>query len=561
MPSKKILKRSSSNFLDWRNLLTVIAILLAFACCTTEADRNRMRTELDCINQRNRNDQPFTAADVQPYVDFFDDHGTPNDRLLAHYLLGRAYHEHGEAPMALQCYQDAIDCADTLSTDCDYSQLARVYAQMAQIFYEQGLYRGQLASDQLSVKFAWRGKDTLAALMSYEQESQAYRNLNMPDSLLYICEHVSQLYRKYGYTHYAARALFHTFSTLIHRREFDKVRKYMLIYESESEYFDSLGNIQKGREIYYRIKGLYYLHTNVLDSAEYFFRKELRDGKDFDNQHSGALGLSELYQIQQQTDSTAKYFKYAYSMLDSVYIQRTTKEVERIQALHDYTRNQAIAEKEKEKASERLSLIYLLVGTVLFLLTLSVIAIFKYREIKQKRAILEEKYQLSLDSIQKAQKDISSLKRYREQNHELILEKEKLLREQEIVRNTMLQNEKILREAAQKQFNSSVIYKRITKLADTGGKPTKSEWQELQDTMFSFYPNFSELMTRHSQNLDDREYKICIFIRAGISPGAIAAMLDILSSIVTKVRVNLLLKIFKIQGTSKEFDSMLRRIY
>ena len=58
-----------------RHLLTVIAILLAFACCTTEADRNRMRAGLDSINQRNRNDQPITAADVQPYVDFFDDHG------------------------------------------------------------------------------------------------------------------------------------------------------------------------------------------------------------------------------------------------------------------------------------------------------------------------------------------------------------------------------------------------------------------------------------------------------------------------------------------------------
>ena len=544
-----------------RHLLTVIAVLLAFACCTTEADRSRMRAELDSINQRNRNDQPFTVADVQPYVDFFDDHGTPNDRLLAHYLLGRAYHDHGEAPMALQCYQDALDCADTLSTDCDYAQLARVYGQMAQIFYEQGLYRQQLSYDELSVKEAWKGKDNLLALRNYEQESQAYRNLNMPDSLLYICEHVSQLYRKYGYTNYAARALFHTLRTFVLRKEFDKVRKNIQIYESESGYFDSHGNIQKGREIYYRIKGLYFLHTNVLDSAEYFFRKELRDGKDFDNQHSGALGLAELYQIRQQTDSTAKYYKYAYSMLDSVYIQRTTKEVERIQALHDYTRNQAIAEKEKEKASERLFLIYLLVGTVLLLLTLSVIVILKYREIKQKRTILEEKYQQSLDSIHKAQKDISSLKRYQEQNHELILEKEKLLREQEIVRNTMLQNEKILREAAQKQFNSSAIYKRIIKLADTGGKPTKSEWQELQDTMFSFYPNFSELMTRHSQNLDDREYKICILIRAGISPGAIAAMLDILSSIVTKVRVNLLFKIFKIQGTSKEFDTMLRRIY
>ena len=57
-----------------KHLLTVIAILLAFACCTTEAERSRMRAELDSINQCNRNDQPFTAADVQPYVDFFDDH-------------------------------------------------------------------------------------------------------------------------------------------------------------------------------------------------------------------------------------------------------------------------------------------------------------------------------------------------------------------------------------------------------------------------------------------------------------------------------------------------------
>jgi len=37
--------------------------------------------------------------------------------------------------MALQCYHDAIDCADTTATDCDYAQLARVYGQMGDIFY------------------------------------------------------------------------------------------------------------------------------------------------------------------------------------------------------------------------------------------------------------------------------------------------------------------------------------------------------------------------------------------------------------------------------------------
>ena len=114
-----------------KNLVTVFALLLMLVCCTTEADRNRMRAGLDSINVRNRNGQSFTVSDVQPYVDFFDEEGTPNDRLLAHYLLGLAYSDHGEAPMALQCYQDAADCADTTAADCDYAQLARVYGQMS----------------------------------------------------------------------------------------------------------------------------------------------------------------------------------------------------------------------------------------------------------------------------------------------------------------------------------------------------------------------------------------------------------------------------------------------
>jgi tetratricopeptide (TPR) repeat protein len=95
-----------------------------------------MRQGLDSLNERNRNDEPFTAADVQPYIDYFDRHGEPNDRLLAYYLLGRAYHEQGEAPMALEQYHKAIEFADTLSHDCDFGQLSRVYSQMGDLCYK-----------------------------------------------------------------------------------------------------------------------------------------------------------------------------------------------------------------------------------------------------------------------------------------------------------------------------------------------------------------------------------------------------------------------------------------
>ena len=321
-----------------RHLLTVIAILLAFACCTTEADRNRMRAELDSINQRNRNDQPITAADVQPYANFFDDHGTPNDRLLAHYLLGRAYHDHGEAPMALQCYQDALDYADTLSGDCDYVQLSRVFGQMAQIFYEQGLYRQHIQCEKKSIKFAWLGNDTLAALMSNEQEFLSYYELGIIDSAIIVIEEVAHKYNQYGRSVNSAISLGLAIPLLIDKREFPKAKHYMNLYESYSGRFDSHGNIEAGREIYYKTKGLYFLYTENLDSAEYYFRKELRNGSDLGNQNSAANGLALLYHKIHKPDSAAKYAIYAYTMLDSVYAQRSTKEVERMQALYDYTR-------------------------------------------------------------------------------------------------------------------------------------------------------------------------------------------------------------------------------
>ena len=109
----------------------ISCILILLSC--SEGKVAKMRQGLDSINMVNRSGKPFTVADVEPYVQFFDKHGEPNDRLLAYYLLGRAYYDHGEAPMALQCYYDAIEKADTTDKDCDYAQLSRVYGQMAGI--------------------------------------------------------------------------------------------------------------------------------------------------------------------------------------------------------------------------------------------------------------------------------------------------------------------------------------------------------------------------------------------------------------------------------------------
>ena len=46
-----------------KHLLTIFVLLLALTCCTTEADRNRMRAGLDSINERNRMRSLLDRAD------------------------------------------------------------------------------------------------------------------------------------------------------------------------------------------------------------------------------------------------------------------------------------------------------------------------------------------------------------------------------------------------------------------------------------------------------------------------------------------------------------------
>ena len=50
-----------------------------------------MLAALDEADSLNRNYIPITSDSLlREAVDFFDDHGTPNERLRAHYLLGCA---------------------------------------------------------------------------------------------------------------------------------------------------------------------------------------------------------------------------------------------------------------------------------------------------------------------------------------------------------------------------------------------------------------------------------------------------------------------------------------
>ena len=541
-----------------RHLLTLFLLLSVLSCCTTPSRRDAMRRGLDSINVLNRTDQPFTVADVQPYVRFFDRHGRANDRLLAHYLLGRAYYDHGEAPMALQCYQDAIGCADTTAADCDFVQLSRAYSQMALIFCMQGLFRQQLDFEMKAEKNAWQGGDTLAALISYEQQSVAYGEMGLIDSAIVVIENVAKKYTQFHADADAAIALGSITLTLLNKGEVIKARQYISRYESESGLFDKNGDIEEGREFYYHVKGLLQLKESRLDSAEYWFRKELRDGKDYNNQNGGAMGLATLYEQCHMPDSAAKYYKYAYAMNDSMYAQMATETVERMQAVYDYSHHQEKAHREEKKAADRAVVIWICIGALFLLLFIVYVVVSKLHE---KSEAIRRKYEQSLVLIAQGRHDLARLRAKEEFNQELIAEKERAIREQETILKALLKSDSRSHSHAERTLKSSEVYSRFEQLSIVGEKPVDAEWHQMQAEVFRCYPGFGDFLRENTFRLHDKEQKTCLLIRAGFNPTVISHMIGVNPSYISNIRSAMLEKLFKLQGSSKVFDKMIRDIY
>ena len=517
-----------------------IILLLLLGACTGREEYRVMRRGLDSISALNHDDMPFTVTDVQPYVDYFDDNGNGNDQLLAHYLLGRAYHEQGEAPMALQCYQDAVERADTTADDCDYRQLSRVYGQMADIFYQQDLFRQELIYDRLAEGYAWKGKDTLAALVYYEHSSLAYKKLFQTDSAMIVAENAARWYEECGYTRQSAIALSSTFRILMQQKGYSKLKKYMGQYERHSGLFDVGGNIEKGREIYYNIKALHYYYTQRYDSAQYWFCKELLEGKDFNNQNAGAYGLAMLYEQRHQPDSAAKYYRYAYAMNDSMYARQATATIGRMQALYDYSRHQEEAHKATVRAKRVENLIWICVAVILLMLLAGYVV---YERLSRKRREMESKYLQSLEIIRQARQDIVMLKESQADNARMIAEKERLIDEQRDYLKTLP--------------IEMPLYKR---LAIQGQEPTAEEWQQIERQLFELYPQFHDFMETHKGLLNDKEYKTCILIRAGFKPKSISNMLSVGPSYISNIRTEMLQTLFNMDGTSKIFDQLIKEM-
>lgn len=349
-----------------------------------------------------------TDSIFQEVVDYYDSWGTDNEKMQAYYLLGCVYRGQKDAPKAMMSYKKAVECADTLSKECDYSTLSKVYGQMADIYRFQYLHKEAIGCEQKYGYYAARVKDNVSFIQSFDFIANEYLGLGDTLKAIEQTQKCHELFKMHGMQKLAAKTLPTLIYIYLQRSQYNEARCYMDIYEKESGLFNREGNIQEKYEHYYKLKGMFYLGVNRIDSAEYYYRKLGRYGFKYET----AQGLLAIYRICLNSDSIKKYSVLCEQEMDKILNSTQADAVIQANSLYDYKRLQKqmsdmVIQEEKNKN------VLLLMGFIA--LFFSIYVYNKYKNNLRKKEIrlakLNKEYLQAVDNAQNTIADYMELKK------------------------------------------------------------------------------------------------------------------------------------------------------
>ena len=549
-------------------LMMLCGLWLLYGC---GADKEQMLRQLEQLEQANRADSVMRNDSLaKDLVAYFDKHGTPNERMRAHYILGRTYSDIGEAPCAISSYLDAIDAADTTVSDCDFYTLGSVYSQMATVYHSQLLLTNEIEARNKATHYDYRANEIKWAIYNQVLSSGAYILLNKKDSAEIILKSALEQYRKHGFKQQALRysktlLLLYTESP----QRLDEAKALMDQFEAESDLFDEHHELPPSQHIYYYFKGKYYEGIHKLDSAEYYYRKIYRPGMSYASQDPMYRGLLSVFSKRHQADSIAKYAQLYCTANDSSIALKDQNIVAQMAANYNYSRLQKEAHENEVKAYKRL-IGLIVTAVVLAIILIAAFMLWKnnqrkinrlkkefanatdeYEENLHELQLLESTHQQVIATIQqelteaqgessgfrekyaKAQQTISQISQDYESEKSRLLEENEMFQKRigELQKNGIISKYQSVSES----FDKEIIVKRIREIANTPLTPvTYIEWNELTKAFENNYPSLFHDLSLHC-NIP-QYIRVCILTVLGIGSNDQANMLGTTKSRISNIK-------------------------
>ena len=520
----------------------------------------KMRYELLRHKAMNKAYISFTSDSImKEVVDYYDRHGSANERMLANYVLGCVYRDMHEVPLALEYYNKAAEQADTTAADCDYGTLYRVYSQMGFLFSKQYLPYQLLDAFGKAEKYAYLAKDTLNAIINYQNKGDAYDYLGKKDSVVAINLRSANMFKRIGDNYNAAIALGCNYSYYIEKQDSVNAKKAFEAYFSTG--YEGNSNYGDAKAFLLCEKGTYYMFVSRLDSAFSCLNQSLKLSKSYSNKAAATKVLAQYYARVNKPVLAMKYALKSSEYNDSDLLAVRESQLQQIQAMYNYGRNQEIARKAELKAERITMLVYVLIagGVVIFLL-LTHLYLKQLKKKKEKILVTKHLYDDSLLKLRQKQEELELLRTVNDRKiADVIKEKEQ----------TINKLEDDLKDIRDKYSNSSLsdvdillkessIYKRI-KYLELHPKEImrENDWIELEETIEQLIPSFIPLL---KNRLNVMAYRICLLVKLEISTSSIAILLGLSSSAISKYRKVMLEKLCGRSGKPKDFDEYIRQI-
>lgn len=537
----------------------------------------RMRYYLLTMKAQNKAYVDFTSDSLaKDVVEYYDNHGTANDRLLAHYLLGCVYRDLGESPHAVDCFLDAAASADTTARDCDYYTLSSVYSQMADQYRMQLLLSYEIDARWKASHYAGLAKDTLHMIYDMDLASGAYILLNKVDSGEIVQKQVIDLYNKYGYMQKALQA-----STVLMYLYVDIPEKLSIAkelidkFETEYSLFDKEGNLPPTKRQFFYYKGRYYDQMNQLDSAEYYYRKIYHPKMFHSTKDAMYRGLLSVFQKRHNADSIAKYALLFCEANDSSIAKIDQELTAKMSASYNYNRFQKLAQDNEKRANKNRMILIIIVGLVI-IIALILWNLYQSEKHKKQREleILKSDYASATDEYNKNLHTLKLLEEthkstisemlkelthtqdenisFRQQLEDQIAQyettKEELENENESLKEKIakLQKEEVISKYIDKskRFKDTAIVDRFMLIAESPlMMPEDDEWEELVNTTSDYYPELIRDMDK-LQGISIQEIRLCILVAMSIRESDVARMMGVSNQRVTNIKSALNKKLF-----------------
>ena len=522
---------------------------------------------------------------MEQVVEYYSKNGTADEKMESCLLLGSVYRDIGDAPMALEWFEKAIqhgnDGAD------DRIMIAKIHGQKADLFYKQQMTEDAMLETDRAISIAEREGNRSLYVNGMAFKTNIYYQMHNLDSVKAITEDVYDiLLNEFNDTVQAVVALSPLFTIYVDSGMVSQAKPLIEKYEKHSGYFDEEGNVIEGKEVHYVVKGDICRHEGDMEMAEHYYRKGTKT-KDLANKYAAYNGLLKLFIAKMENDSITKYSMLTNVALKQYFDEAYTLNLQQMNSVFSYQHHKDEKEKQERKAAKAVNSLMIVVMCVIIVCIASMAVWLKWKW-KKKAELIEaqkkieeakaEAYQYMLEMNEAKMQLDAHIKEM-----ELLEDRIAHIGEEDSVKTEEMEASKmkleeyrnvteVIREKIKKlegDFNSisddedayilKVMMNKVFN-SETDKSISFEEWNMLEDYVSNAYPCFISNLEKNVEKLSKEQKHVSLLIVLGIKPSHIAIIMNKDKSTISQIRKRIYEKAFNMKVSSKEADEWIRSL-